>query len=43
MEQGVVPDLAAEVLAEVAAEAAAAAGLGYRSQIWLVVPVVQAQ
>ena len=52
MEQGVVPDLAAEVLAEVAAVAAeiaaevlveVAGGLGYRSQIWLVVPVVQAQ
>ena len=32
-------EVAAEVLAEVSAEVAAA-GLGYRSQIWLVVPVV---
>ena len=45
----VAADIAAEVLAEVAAEIAAevlaeaAGGLGYRSQIWLVVPVVQAQ
>ena len=31
----------AEVAAEVVAEAAG--GLGYRSQIWLVVPVVQAR
>ena len=34
--------VAAEVLAEILAEAVAG-GLGYRSQIWLVVPVVQAQ
>ena len=40
----VVAEVAAEIAAEVAAEvlAEAAGGLGYRSQIWLVVPVVQA-
>ena len=32
-------EIAAKVLAELAAEAAAA-GLGYHSQIWLIVPVV---
>ena len=38
-------EVAAEVVAEIAAELAAeiAGGLGYHSQIWLVVPVVQAQ
>ena len=38
-------EFAAAVAAEVAAEvlAEAAGGLGYRSQIWLVVPVVQAR
>ena len=35
MEQGMVPNLAAEVLAE-----AAAAGLGHRLQIWLIMLVV---
>ena len=41
----VVAEFAAEFAAAVAAEvlAEAAGGLGYRSQIWLVVPVVQAQ
>ena len=41
----VVAEVAAEIAAEVAAEvlAEAAGRLGYRSQIWLVVPVVQAQ
>ena len=45
----VVAEVAAEIAAEIAAEVAAvvlaeaAGGLGYRSQIWLVVPVVQAQ
>ena len=42
-------EITTEVLAEIAAEVAteviaeAAGGLGYYSQIWLVVPVVQAQ
>ena len=42
-------EVAAEVVAEIAAEIAAelaaeiAGGLGYYSQIWLVVPVVQAR
>ena len=38
-------ELAVEIAAEIAAEvvAEAAGGLGYRLQIWLVVPVVQAQ
>ena len=38
----VVAEIAAEIAAEVLVELAAG-GLGYRSQIWLVVPVVQAQ
>jgi hypothetical protein len=45
----VVAEIAAEIAAEVAVEVAAeiaaeiAGGLGYHSQIWLVVPVVQAR
>ena len=37
----VTTEITTEVAAEVLAEAAG--GLGYRSQIWLVVPVVQAR
>ena len=42
----VVADVVVEAAAEIAAEVLvelAAGGLGYRSQIWLVVPVVQAR
>ena len=41
----VVTEIAAEIAAAVAAEvlAEAASKLGYHSQIWLIVPVVQAQ
>ena len=43
--QRLVAEIAAEIAAAVAAEvlAEAASGLEYRSQIWLDVPVVQAQ